>query len=183
MAPDLEESFDAFVRDRGEHFLHVALLLTGSPAEAEDLLQASLVRLYRAWPRLGGAEPVPDAYLRKILVNTRRSWWRTKWRREAPAADMPDRPDPGGGTDPADGYATGLLVRSALGGLPRQQRAVLVLRYIEDLPATSVAELLGISVGAVKTHAYRGVRALRASLGEFDPVAVDGIAGPEGAKE
>lgn len=183
MAPDLEESFDAFVRTRGEHFLRVALLLTGSPAEAEDLLQASLVRLYRAWPRLGGAEPAPDAYLRKILVNTRRSWWRTKWRREAPAADMPDRPDPAGGTDPADGYATGLLVRSALAGLPRQQRAVLVLRYIEDLPAALVAELLGISVGAVKTHAHRGMRALRRSLGEFGPVAVDEIVGPQGAKE
>jgi RNA polymerase sigma-70 factor (sigma-E family) len=167
MTPDLEESFDAFVRARGEHFLRVAVLLTGSPTEAEDLLQASLVRLYGAWPRLSA----PDAYLRKILVNTRRSWWRTKWRQETPAATMPDRPDLAGGTDPADGYATGALVRSALAGLPRQQRAVLVLRYIEDLPTASVAELLGISAGAVKSHAHRGLRALRTSLGEFDPVA------------
>ncbi len=182
MAPDLEESFDAFVRARGGHFLRVAVLLTGSTAEAEDLLQASLVALYRAWPRLGGAEPAPDAYLRKILVNTRRSWWRTKWRREAPAADLPDRPDPAGGTDPADGYATGALVRSALAGLPRQQRAVLVLRYIEDLPTASVADLLGISAGSVKTHAYRGLRALRASLGELGPLAVNETAGPDGAK-
>jgi hypothetical protein len=68
MAPDLEESFDTFVRARGEHFLRVAALLTGSPTEAEDLLQASLVRLYRAWPRLGVPESAPDAYLRKILV-------------------------------------------------------------------------------------------------------------------
>jgi DNA-directed RNA polymerase specialized sigma24 family protein len=89
MAADLEESFDTFVRARGEHFLRVAALLTGSPTEAEDLLQASLVRLYRAWPRLGVPESAPHAYLRKILVNTRRSWWRAKWRRESPVANVP----------------------------------------------------------------------------------------------
>jgi Sigma-70 region 2 len=68
MRPDLEESFDAFVRAHGERFLRVAVLLAGSPTEAEDLLQASLVRLYRAWPRLDVSESAPDAYLRKILV-------------------------------------------------------------------------------------------------------------------
>lgn len=183
MGPDLEESFDSFVRARGEHFLRVAVLLTGSRAEAEDLLQASLVRLYRAWPRLSGPESAPDAYLRKILVNRRRSWWRTKWRQEVPAAELPDRPDRAAGTDPADEYATGALIRAALAGLPRQQRAVLVLRYLEDLPAASVAELLGISVGAVKTHAHRGLRALRAPLGEFDPVAVNEACGPDPVKE
>jgi RNA polymerase sigma-70 factor (sigma-E family) len=180
MRPDLEESFDTFVRARGGHFLRVAVLLTGSPTEAEDLLQSSLVRLYQAWPRLDVPESAPDAYLRKILVNTRRSWWRTKWRRESPVADVPDRPDPG--ADPADGYALGALVRSALAGLPRQQRAVLVLRYIEDLPEASVAELLGVSAGTVKTHAHRGLRALRASLGDLDPFAVNETAGPDSAK-
>jgi RNA polymerase sigma-70 factor (sigma-E family) len=181
MAPDLEESFESFVRARGGHFLRVAVLLTGSTAEAEDLLQASLVRLYRAWPRLNDPESAPDAYLRKILVNTRRSWWRSKWRRESPAADLPDQPDPAGGTDPAEAYATGALVRSALAALPRQQRAVLVLRYIEDLPTASVAELLGISAGSVKTHAYRGLRALRGSLGELGPLAVNRTASPDSA--
>jgi RNA polymerase sigma-70 factor (sigma-E family) len=182
MAPDLEETFDAFVRARGEHFLRVALLLTGSPAEAEDLLQASLLRLYRAWPRLDAPQSAPDAYLRKILVNTRRSWWRTKWRQESPVAAVPDRPDPAGGGDPADRYALGALVRAALAGLPRQQRAVLVLRYIEDLPEASVADLLGVSPGTVKSHAHRGLRALRASLGDLGPFAVNETAGPDGAK-
>ena len=182
MAPDLEESFDTFVRARGEHFLRVAVLLTGSPAEAEDLLQASLVRLYRAWPRLGVPESAPDAYLRKILVNTRRSWWQAKWRRESPVANVPDRPDPADGADPADGYALGALVRSALAALSRQQRAVLVLRYIEDLPEASVAGLLGVSAGTVKTHAHRGLRALRASLGDLGPFAVNESAGPDSAK-
>jgi RNA polymerase sigma-70 factor (sigma-E family) len=182
MRADLEEGFDSFVRARGGHFLRVAVLLTGSPTEGEDLLQASLVRLYRAWPRLDAQDSAPDAYLRTILVNTRRSWWRTKWRRESPVAAVPDRPDPAGDADPADGYALGALVRSALARLPRQQRAVLVLRYIEDLPEASVAGLLGISAGTVKTHAHRGLRALRASLGDLGPFAVNGTTGPDSAK-
>ena len=122
----------------------------------------------------------PDAYLRKILVNTRRSWWRTKWRRESPAAAVPERPGPAGDTDPADGYALGVLVRAALAELPRQQRAVLVLRYCEDLPEAEVASLLGCSAGAVKTHAHRGLRALRESLGDRDSLAVNGTSGPAG---
>ena len=135
MRPDLEESFDAFVRARGDHHLRVAALLTGSSAEAEDLVQSSLVELYRAWPRLDVESGAPDAYLRKIIVNTRRTWWQTRWRQESPTASVPDRPDPAaGGGDPADRQALGSLVRSALAALPRQQRAVLVLRYLEDLP-------------------------------------------------
>ena len=182
MRPDLEESFASFVRTRGEHHLRVAALLTGSAAEAEDLVQSSLMRLYRAWPRLDVASSSPDAYLRKIIVNTRRSWWQAKWRRESPVANVPDRPDPADGADPADGYALGALVRSALAGLSRQQRAVLVLRYIEDLPEASVAGLLGVSAGTVKTHAHRGLRALRASLGDLGPFAVNESAGPDSAK-
>jgi len=184
MRPDLDESFDAFVRARGDHHLRVAALLTGAAAEAEDLVQTSLVKLYRVWPRLDLASSSPDAYLRKIIVNTRRSWWQTRWRQESPTASVPDRPDPAaGGGDPADRQALGSLVRSALAALPRQQRAVVVLRYLEDLPESEVASLLGCSVGSVKTHAHRGLRALRASLGDLGPFAVNEIAGPRGVKE
>jgi RNA polymerase sigma-70 factor (sigma-E family) len=185
MRPDLEESFATFVRTRGEHHLRVATLLTGSAGEAEDLVQSSLMRLYRAWPRLDVASS-PDAYLRTIIVNTRRSWWRARWRQESPMASVPERPDPAeGGGDPADRQAVGSLVRSALARLPRQQRAVLVLRYLEDLPEAEVASLLGCSVGSVKTHAYRGLRALRGALGdlgEFGQLAVNETAGPDGGK-
>lgn len=165
-----EEAFDGFVRTRGKYFLRVAVLLTGSLPDGEDLLQASLVRLYQAWPRLDISAAGPDAYLRKILVNTRRSWWQTRWRRESPVDYVPDTP---GLTDLGDWYATGALVRSALASLPRQQRAVLVLRYVEDLPVSEVASLLDCSDGTVKTHAHRGLRALRESLGELNPCAVN----------
>ena len=158
---DLDESFAAFVREHGERHLRVAVLLTGDWHAAEDLVQASLVKLYRAWPRLDTSVD-PDGYLRRIIVNTHRSWWRARWRRETPAAAMPERAY---GEDIADRQALGALVRQALAKLPRQQRAVLVLRYCEDLPEAEVAELLGCSTGSVKTHAHRGLRALREHLG------------------
>ena len=166
----IDERFSAYVRERGEHHLRVAVLLTGDWHAAEDLVQASLVKLYRAWPRLDtGADP--DAYLRRIMINTRRSWWRARWRRESPAAELPERSCD---EDIADRQALGALVRQALARLPRQQRAVLVLRYWEDLPEAEVAGLLGCTVGTVKTHAHRGLRALRDLLGdEFDRHAVN----------
>src|SRR6202453_1510134 len=117
MSPDIEESFASFVRSRGEHHLRVATLLTGSAAEAEDLVQASLMRLYRAWPRLDVGSSSPDAYLRTIIVNTRRSWWRAPWRQESPTASVPDRPDPAGdGGDPAERQGHGPPARTAPAG-------------------------------------------------------------------
>jgi RNA polymerase sigma-70 factor (sigma-E family) len=163
-AGDLDERFVAFVRHRGEHHLRLAVMLTGDWHAAEDLVQASLVKLYQAWPRLD-TETDPDAYLRRIVVNTHRSWWRARWRREKPAATLPDGAS---GDDIADTHATGALVRQALARLPRQQRAVLVLRYFEDLPEAEVAALLHCSPGSVKTHAYRGLRTLRELLGNSD---------------
>ena len=85
---DSDEQFTAYVRDRGEHHLRVAVLLTGDWHAAEDLVQASLVKLYRAWPNLRG-DGDPDAYLRAIMVNTHRSWWRARWRPEARPATCP----------------------------------------------------------------------------------------------
>ena len=135
-----------------------------------NLVQASLVKLYRAWPRLDTCAD-PDAYLRRIMINTHRSWWRARWRRETPAAILPDSAS---GDDIADRQALGALVRQALARLPRQQRAVLVLRYCEDLTEAAAAELLGCSVGTVKTHAHRGLAALRELLGdELDRSAVN----------
>jgi RNA polymerase sigma-70 factor (sigma-E family) len=157
------DSFAAFVRDHGERHLRVAVLLTGDWHAAEDLVQASLIKLYRAWPRIDSAAGSPDAYLRRIIVNTHRSWWRARWRRETPVADLPE---PSSGDDAADQRALAVAIRQALGELPRRQRAVLVLRYLEDLPEAEVAALLGCSAGSVKTHAHRGLHALRAKLGD-----------------
>src|SRR5215469_13833493 len=172
-AEELDERFTAFVRSRGEHHLRMATLLTGNPEAAEDLVQASLLKLYRAWSRIDSSGE-PDAYLRQIIVNTRRSWWRARWRQETP---VPEVPDAAAGEDAADRHAVGALVRQALARLPGQQRAVLVLRYWEDLPEAEVASLLGCSAGTVKTHAHRGLRALREWLGDLDYFAVNESSG------
>ena len=158
---DIDERFAAYVRDRGDHHLRVAVLLTGDWHAAEDLVQASLVKLYRAWPKLRG-DGDPDAYLRRIMVNTHRSWWRARWRRETPAGELPDTVI----ADFADGQAFAALVRQALQALPQRQRAAVVLRYCADLPEAEVADLLGCSVGTVKTHTHRGLRAMRENLEE-----------------
>jgi len=158
----VEESFTAFVRASGERHLRVAVLLTGEWHGAEDLVQASLVKLYRAWPRIDQLGGGPDAYLRQIIINTHRSWWRARWRRETPAAQLPDSPER---ADDADQRELASFIRQALGRLSPKQRAVLVLRYYEDLPEAEIASLLGCSPGTVKTHAHRGLRALRAELG------------------
>jgi len=158
----LDERFAAYVRDRGDRLLRMAVLLTGDWHAAEDLVQTSLIKLYRAWPRLETTKE-PDAYLRRIMINTHRSWWRAHWRRETPTAIAPEDSST---DDMAERQAISAVVRQALAKLPRQQRAVLVLRYAADLPEAEIAELLGCSPGTVKTHAHRGLRALRDSLGD-----------------
>jgi RNA polymerase sigma-70 factor (sigma-E family) len=175
----LDDTFVHFVQSRGDHHRRVAILLAGDWHAGQDLLQASLVRLYRAWPRVDPATGA-DAYLHKIMVNQQRSWWRTKWRRESPAAALPE---PAYGEEAAAQHADGTVIRTALGRLPRQQRAVLVLRYFADLPETEVAAILGCSAGTVKTHAHRGLRTLRAQLGkDFGPGQRHGVSGfSEGA--
>lgn len=156
-----DESFAAFVRSAGDHHLRMAILLTGSREAGEDLLQSSLLKLYEAWPRLDVSVSGPDAYLRKIIVNTWRSWWRTRWWHEEP---VPEVPEQSSSEDPADRFVVGTVVRQVLMMLPKQQRAALVLRYFADLPETEVAQLLGCSAGTVKTHASRGLRMLRGLL-------------------
>ena len=158
---DIDERFAAFVRDRGAHHLRAAVLLTGDWHAGEDLVQSSLVKLYRAWPTLR-VDGDPDAYLRRIMVNTHRSWWRARWRRETPTGELPETMT----ADFADGQALAAQVRQALQALPRRQRAVLVLRYYADLPEAEVADLLGCSPGTVKTHTHRGLLALRENLRE-----------------
>lgn len=156
---ELDAEFVAFVGRRGPQHLRAAALLTGDWHAAEDLVQTCLVKLYRAWPRLDSGVDL-DAYLRRMLVNTHRSWWRARWRREAPVATVPDR---AGEADGQDRHARAAVMRQAL---PARQRAVLVLRFYEDLPVAEVADLLGCSAGAVKTHTHRGIRRLRELLGQ-----------------
>ncbi|WP_214110941.1 SigE family RNA polymerase sigma factor [Acrocarpospora catenulata] len=153
----MEVEFVEFVRRRGEHHLRTAVLLTGDWHAAEDLVQSCLGKLYRAWGRLDTSSD-PDAYLRRIIVNTHRSWWRARWRREIPRAELPDLTD---GRDLGETRAIAEDVRKALARLPARQRTALVLRFFADLSEAEVADLMGCSLGTVKSHTHRGLRAMR----------------------
>jgi RNA polymerase sigma-70 factor (sigma-E family) len=155
------EEFRAYVAARSGALLGTATLLTGDRALAEDLVQTALARTYLAWGRIRQREAV-DAYCRRVLVTTYATWWRRRWRAEVPTAELPERP----GADPYAQVDEGLRLRAALALLPRRMRATVVLRYWDDRPEAEVAELLGCSVGTVKSQAARGLAKLRAELGE-----------------
>jgi RNA polymerase sigma-70 factor (sigma-E family) len=147
--------FEDFVAGRGQALQRFGYALTGDWALAEDLLQTALARAYPRWSRV--VRDDPEAYVRKIMVNTWSSWWRRKWRGELPARRLPETAGP-------DSYAavdSRQALRSALAQLPPRQRAVVVLRYHQDLSEAQVAELLGISVGTVKSQAARALASLR----------------------
>ena len=148
--------FEEFVAGRGQALQRFGYTLTGDWGLAEDLLQTALARAYPRWSRIKRDDP--EAYVRKIMVNTWSSWWRRRWRGEVPAAQLPEAAGP----DEAAGVDSRQALRMALAQLPPRQRAVVVLRYHQDLPEAQVAALLGISVGTVKSQAAKALAALRA---------------------
>jgi RNA polymerase sigma-70 factor (sigma-E family) len=148
--------FEEFVAGRGQALQRFGFALTGDWGLAEDLLQTALARAYPRWSRIRRDDP--EAYVRKIMVNTWSSWWRRRWRGEVPAAQLPEAAGP----DEAAGVDSRQMLRVALAQLPPRQRAVVVLRYHQDLPEAQVAALLGISVGTVKSQAAKALAALRA---------------------
>lgn len=148
-----DREFTAFVEEVSPRLLRSAWFLTGDGSAAEELVQATLVKTYVAWPRIREGRAL--AYARRILVNQSTDSWR-KTRRESLAADPPERwSAPSGAVEDRD------VVVRLLQTLPEQQRRVVVLRYYHDLSERAVAEELGISLGAVKSAASRGLAALR----------------------
>jgi RNA polymerase sigma-70 factor (sigma-E family) len=150
----IPEGFEEFVADASPRLLRTAFLLTRDPGHAEDLLQTALARAWRAWHRINGD---PEPYVRRIIVNTHATWWRRHWRGEEPTGQLPERL----GESHQDGVGEREWLWQALGRLPRKQRIVLVLRFYEDLTEAKVAELLGCSVGTVKSQASRALAKLR----------------------
>lgn len=149
--------FREYVVARHRALLKTAWLMTGDWQTAEDLVQSSLAKLWPKWDRVRDTGD-PDGYVRRILVNTYATWWRLRWRSERPLATLPDQ------ADTVDGYVTVDLrdaLERLLHTLSRRQRAVIVLRYYEDLSETQTAEMLGCSVGTVKSTAARALVKLR----------------------
>lgn len=148
------EGFEEFVARASPRLLRTAYLLTRDPGHAEDLVQTALARAWRSWRRITGD---PEPYVRRILVNTHATWWRRRWRGEAPTGELPER----SGEPEQSAVDEREWLWQALGRLAPRQRAVLVLRYFEDLTEAQVAGLLGCSVGTVKSQSSKALATLR----------------------
>lgn len=153
--PEQLASFDAFVTGRAPALWRSAWLLTGDAHRAEDLVQTALAKTYPHFARIAAAEAF-EAYVRTTMFRTYLSWWRRRWN-----AELPGEADPGALSDPD--VAVRHDVRRALAALPRQQRAVVVLTYFEDLTGPQAAEVLGVSVGTIKSTLSRALAKLRTS--------------------
>ncbi|WP_181309867.1 SigE family RNA polymerase sigma factor [Nocardioides campestrisoli] len=146
--------FDDFVAARSRGLLRTAYLLTRDHALAEDLLQTALAKAWFAWRRI---DRDPEPYVRRILVTTYSSWWRRRWNDERPTERLPER-GAADGTGAADDTHD---LWEALGRLPRRMRAVVVLRYFEDLSVGETAALLQCSTGTVKSQTSKALAKLR----------------------
>ncbi|MBO4204541.1 SigE family RNA polymerase sigma factor [Micromonospora echinofusca] len=152
--------FDSFVRTRTPALLRSAYLLTGDQHLAEDLVQSALARTHRSWRRLhhsGNAE----AYTRKVMYHLQVSWWRRRRIAESMPGDLPEPSGGGSAPDHAQQTTLRLTLRAALQKLSARQRAVLVLRFYEDRSETEAAELLGVTVGTVKSQTSKALARLR----------------------
>ncbi|MFF5974917.1 SigE family RNA polymerase sigma factor [Streptomyces sp. NPDC012769] len=160
-------SFTSYVRARGPVLLRTARSLTANPSDAEDLLQTALAKTFVAWERIEDHRAL-DGYVRRALLNTRTSQWRKRKVDEFACDELPEPagvPEP----DPAERQVLHDAMWRAVMRLPDRQRAMVVLRYYEDLSEAQTAEVLGVSVGTVKSAVSRALGKLREDP-ELSPV-------------
>ncbi|SNR42327.1 RNA polymerase sigma-70 factor, sigma-E family [Actinomadura mexicana] len=150
------EEFRAYVLERGPVLLRAATQLTSDRAEAEDLLQAALAKTFLAWDRIEDRSAL-DGYVRRAMVNTQISWWRRRKLDVYPTDQLPERPV----EDHTDRSEMRDALGRALGRLPERQRLAVMLRYYEDMSEREIAEILGVSVGTVKSTVSRAMARLR----------------------
>ena len=161
--PPTDEEFAELVHASWASLYRTAYLMLGDAADAEDLVQTALAKTYANWRRVRSVDAAPG-YARTTLVNTAASWFRKKgWRNERPTEVLPE-------VASAGSHETDLSERrtviDALSILPPRQRAVVVLRFYEDLPVAQVAHALGITEGTVKSQTSEALSKLRTLLGD-----------------
>jgi RNA polymerase sigma-70 factor (sigma-E family) len=155
-----DEEFSEFVQVAWPGLVRTAYLLLGDRGLAEDLAQTALAKTYAAWPKVRDVQAAPG-YARTTLVNTAASWFRRRsWRNELPTESLPE-----GAANDLDPSLRPSVV-AALGQLPPRQRAVIVLRFYEDLSVADTARALGCSDGTVKSQTSHALAKLRVLLGE-----------------
>ena len=163
-----EAAFDDFVAGRYAALLRSAYLLTGNHHDAEDLLQAALVKAVGVWRRI---QDDPEPYVRRILVNENISRWRRHRGREV-VVDTVARDDAAGAEPSTDDR---MDLAAALAGLTAKQRTVLVLRYYDDLTERQTADLLGVAVGTVKSQTRDALAAMRRTAPHLAPAPEDPV--------
>jgi RNA polymerase sigma-70 factor (sigma-E family) len=164
--------FEGFVAARRDALLRTAYLLTGNHHDAEDLVQSALIKVVPKWARI---KDRPESYVRQVLARESVNRWRTRRWREVTTDVVPDATH----HDSTD--RIGLL--EDLRRLPPRQRAVLVLRYFDDLTEADTAAALGISVGTVKSHARDALATLRNQSLDEEPSATTSTYGPQHARD
>ncbi|GAA3585225.1 SigE family RNA polymerase sigma factor [Nonomuraea rosea] len=161
MHPDQQRDFTEFVATRSDSLIRLAYVLTGGDQHAaEDLLQTALTKTAGHWRRIRDS---PEAYVRRVMYHEQVGRWRSpRWGRERVVPALPDRAT----GDRTAEVETRLTLAAALMALPARKRAVLVLRYYEDLSESEVAKIMGCSVGTVRSQTHQAVSRLRELVGE-----------------
>jgi RNA polymerase sigma-70 factor (sigma-E family) len=158
----VDVTYEEFVDSRLAALARYAVILTGDRETAQDLVQETMVRVQLQWRKVSRAD-LPERYVKRMMANLYVDWQRGPWWRRVRLRGVPDETVPVPG-DIADGTADRDLLWGVLAGLPRQQRAALVLRYYEDLPDAEIAEALGCSVGTARGYISRALSTLRTRL-------------------
>ena len=166
-----DAEFRGFVAARGPALLRTAYLLTGDRQLAEDLVQTALEKAARNWGAIR-VSAAAEAYVRKTMYREQVSIWRLRRVTELPSSTIPEPRRPAGQPDTIEDR---MVMRAALMQLGRRQRAVLVLRYFEDLTEQQVADALDISVGTVKSQAHKALAHLRDICGDLVPTPGGGV--------
>ncbi|GAA4248916.1 SigE family RNA polymerase sigma factor [Dactylosporangium darangshiense] len=156
-----QEEYAEYVTGRLAALRQLAFLLCGDTHRADDIVQLTIEKLYLRWARVSAVEHL-DQYVRQMLVRTFLDERRRPWARVALTPWGPPEPPPA----PPQGVDEALVLRAALARVPRRQQAVIVLRYLCDLPVEEVAGILGCSVGTVKSQCARGLATLRQLVGD-----------------
>ena len=159
--------FRDYVRSRSRALLRTAYLLTGNVADAEDLVQSALTKTYVAWDRIQDRSAL-DGYVRRAIVNTHISWWRRRRVEEYPTDEIPDQAV----IDHPESSDIEESLRRAIDRLPQRMRAAVMLRFYDDMTEAEVAEVLGVSLGTVKSTVSRAVAKLRIDT-ELQPELAD----------
>ncbi|MEV0884596.1 SigE family RNA polymerase sigma factor [Streptomyces microflavus] len=170
-------AFEDYVRTRQEALLRSARRLVPDPVDAQDLLQTALVRTYGRWDGIAD-KSLADAYLRRVMINTRTEWWRARKLDEVPTEQLPDASVDDGSEQRADRA----LLMDILGILAPKQRSVVVLRHWEQMSTEETAAALGMSAGTVKSTLHRALARLRQELESRELTSREAVARETGSR-